>query len=209
MDNNYDEEIWEENKKRFEKSEIAPLFRSIRKGLIHCTGYKNIDLIINDGFIRPNDGTFPFSFGYSKNSYAYINHYTSLFDFETASYCECIDSCWGKWEPVLIREYPTVLIQLEKSRLPYELIPWKKAREDVGGKKKWIPYVETWHPGPIPISAAFRLLLILPPTKPSIQEFFDDSSIIRPLEYRCFDVTEEGLRSLNKALIEGWEGDLW
>ena len=60
---------------------IHPLFNLIRGNLIHVTSLSAYRQIRADRFIKPNDGSFRFTYPQSSSSRAYYLKAISLFDF--------------------------------------------------------------------------------------------------------------------------------
>ena len=133
-----------------EEFEMPPILPALRKGLIHCTSLSALASIFRIGKILPNDGSFPFTYPQSQNSYASHNRAVSLFDFETPSVAELLDEKW-KWGSFFFVHKPTIALRLDRDCLKTDLIPNNAAKQEVGFKKMWIPRVEVWYPEPIPV----------------------------------------------------------
>lgn len=170
----------EEEIRDFTESYIAPLFPLLRQGIYHRTSIKNYRQICEVGYILPNDGTFPFTYPQSKNSYAFTKGYIALFDFETASVKQCVSQC-DKWSSFFTDQKPvTVVLRLDRKQLEDKLKPNcvrpKPGDEDY---KIAIPFVEVWYPEPIPVSAIQSRIIT---SRPSISykiafEEYDDSRV--------------------------------
>lgn len=181
-----EEEIWLEDCKRsLKRSGLDRLFPVLRQGLYHLTSASGFAGILSDGYIRPNNGSFPSTYEKSAHSYGRSRRYISLFDFETPTSEQCISE-EPKWAGFFKRHKPaTILIGLDRRKLAPNLISNKRAREEIGFKKMWIPHVEVWYPEPIPFSYTTGLVLITP---------------TRPIEFEIFDPDEEGLQDFDRAL---------
>lgn len=62
-----------------------PAYERVRGRLFHRTTCQGMRGILDSGEIKPNDGSFPFSFSKSITSYGFRNGYICLFDFEDTS----------------------------------------------------------------------------------------------------------------------------
>jgi hypothetical protein len=110
--------------------------------------------------IAPSSGRYAMSFPQTSNSYAMMKQYVSLFDLGSAQADQCLFMSW-KWTTFFSRFRPfTVALELDRERIREALVPNSEARAEVGFKKVWIPYVEAWHHGPIPLSAVCRYLVL-------------------------------------------------
>jgi len=133
-----------------------PLWRELRNGLLwHRTSTTDYRQIRADGLIKPNDGRVDRWGGkYACQQLGGV----SLFDF-TSQPEDLIFGEVHKWSPFLSHSGPvTVLLGLEKSKLPGRLTPYPENKEGTTGNV--IPYVEVCHCGAIPISAAISYLLV-------------------------------------------------
>jgi hypothetical protein len=134
----------------------------LREGIYHSTDVEGFKGIIKDKYIKPNDGTLPFTFSMSQNSYATFRRYVSLFDFETQPMSRCIEQFWKCDTFFYSHKGTRILIKLDRSKLAPELIAYDTAHNEVGYKKIKIPYVEIWYPRPIPLCWAECYFAILP-----------------------------------------------
>jgi hypothetical protein len=132
-------------------------------GLWHTTSRYGYLAIRSQGAILPNPGDRPFTFPQSRNSFGVLNGYVCLFDFAAASEKERLSQL-HKWDHFFYRddEFCTVAIKLDRDRLQDRLVPNRAARESPGDRSRvWIPYVEAWYPGAIPLIAIVRYLFIV------------------------------------------------
>lgn len=174
----------------FRESWIGELFPRLRGRLWHNTSLQALREIRSTGAIEPNRGQFPFTFPQTGNSYGFAKGYVSLFDFVTPTEEECIHF-YMKWAGFFSHHKPyTVAIDIAAHRLPGRLVSNEAARLEVGFKKVWIPWVEAWHDGPIPISA-FNGYLLIPASRseqvawladgePGVDSFLRDHEIRDP-----------------------------
>jgi hypothetical protein len=138
---------------------LESLIDTLRTGLHHATSVSGYQLILSSGEIRHNDGALPFSFGESRLSNCYDLGAISFFDFETPSSETIFDSISQmKWETVLFRHRPSILLGVRRSELPGELIDYAEAKRrcGLGGI---IPHIEVCHVSAIPLSAIFQTVV--------------------------------------------------
>ena len=131
----------------------------MRVGVHHGTSIDNYRLILSSGGIQWNAGEFPSSFPQSSRSNCYELHAISLFDFETPSTENIFDTLSQmKWETVLFRYRPAILLGIRREDLPGKLIQYAEAKRrcGLGGI---IPHIEVCHIGTIPISAVFQTIV--------------------------------------------------
>jgi hypothetical protein len=144
------------------KADEARILRLLRKGVYHSTGVEGLKGIIKDQYIKPNDGSLPFTYSMSKNSYATFKSYVSLFDFETQPMSRCKEQFWKCDKFFYSHKGARILIKLDRSKLTSSLITYETAHDEVGFCKIKIPYVEVWYPRQIPLSWAECYFAILP-----------------------------------------------
>ncbi|MCK5058854.1 MAG: hypothetical protein KAT34_19560 [Candidatus Aminicenantes bacterium] len=164
--NKYDYTLVEESDvQSFQESGITDLFKVLCKGLYHCTSIENYYKIVEDGFLRPNEGQFNFTFPQSENSFGYSKGCISLFDFESTRE-EYAISQHMKWRGFFICWKPaTILLNFCHQFCKDKLIP-NSSRPRPGDKNKnyknAIPYVEVWYPEPIPVKAIQNRIIVCP-----------------------------------------------
>lgn len=141
------------------------LFKVLKNGIHHITSIEGYRGIIRDGYIIPNDRSFPFTFPQTESSYALYKGYISLFDFQTPSIRNVILE-YDKWIVFfvcdLIEKPAKVIIRLKSDIIRPKLILNEVARNEFGCKKVWIPNVEAWYPERIPVSAIDRFIFYQP-----------------------------------------------
>jgi len=138
------------------KEFILPILRGNLFDLTNRSGFKGI---LKDGLIRNNrKGEFPYSFPQSARSYARTRGYVSLFDLRATSK-DRLETVFDKFyflNPPNAENNPIFLI-LSESLYP-ELIPWTRARDEDAWDEMFIPRVEAFHQGDIPIFSINRVL---------------------------------------------------
>ena len=132
---------------------------NLRGNVFHLTSRSGLKGITKDGLIRNNkNGEFPYTYPQSARSYARKRGYVSLFDLRTTSDDE-LEKAWSNFyflNPPFVDNNPIFLI-LSPCLYPV-LIPWTQARDEDAWKEMFIPHVEAFHPGDIPISHISRVL---------------------------------------------------
>lgn len=138
-----------------------PAYRHIQGQLFHrttCTGLRGI---LSCGEIRPNDGSFQFSFARSKTSYGFHHGYISLFDFQDTSVADQIRTfvIWNN----LIGQVGKIffLLVLDSSKLRTDLISSCSAPQpgqpNYGGCMRPI---ECWYPRPIRLDLVRDVIVV-------------------------------------------------
>lgn len=141
-------------------SPLGAHFGELKRGIWHCTGPRGYAGIRSSGAIEPSDGRNPYTFPQTANSYARKKCYVSLFDFGAASDSECF-SMHFKWTRFFSHFEPfTAVLELDRATLAERLVPASVARQPEAYGTVWIPHVEAWHAGPIPVSAVRRYLMV-------------------------------------------------
>lgn len=155
-----DDPQFERDKADFFAGRLGRLFDELKPGVWHVTSPQGYLGIRRSGMIGPSSGMHPMSFPQTSNSYAMMKQYVSLFDLGSAEVDQCLFMSW-KWTTFFSHFRPfTVAFELDCERIREALVPNSEARADVAYKKVWIPYVEAWHRGPIPLSAVRRYLVL-------------------------------------------------
>jgi hypothetical protein len=114
-----------------------------------------LEKILASGAILPNEGGFPDTYPQSAISYGRRRRLISLWDFQSCSAHKAIEHM-PKWREFFTRHQPvTIAIILDRQSIVDQLIPNVRAVVEVGyvTAEVFIPRVEAWHPGPIPLSA--------------------------------------------------------
>jgi hypothetical protein len=134
---------------------------SLRGNVFHLTNHQGLRGITKDGVIWNNkNGEFPYTYPQSARSYARKRGYVSLFDLRTTSDDE-IEKALSNFyflNPPFADNNPIFLI-LSESLYP-ELIPWTQARDENAWEEMFIPHVEAFHPGNIPVSYVNRVVSV-------------------------------------------------
>jgi hypothetical protein len=137
------------------RSSLLPILHGT---VFHVTNRTGFDGIIRDGLVRHNhEGNFPYSFPQSTRSYAKARSYVSLFDLRTVSDDQIDRALDDFYFLSPFRGKNTIFLFISESLYP-ALIPWTRARDEDAWKEMFIPHVEAFHPGDIPISHISRVL---------------------------------------------------
>ena len=137
------------------------LLPHLTANVFHVTRHSTLDQIVASGCIDPNvSGAFGNSFTQSVNSYGRYKGYVCLFDFR-AKTDEAIswgfDCCNFLHSRTLGDDLAILLLSAKATA---ELIPATAAFAETRGIKVWIPEVESWYPGPVPLCAIERVLYV-------------------------------------------------
>ena len=144
----------------YRASEIARLRTALRCSLFHITSSSGLAGILKAGLILANDGSRPYTYPQSENSFALLRHVVSLFDFESALDWQMVEQ-WWKCENFFTKHHPaTFVLELLRDRMPAPLITYEQATTEVGYGPYKIPFVEAWSPFSIPVSAVRRVVVV-------------------------------------------------
>jgi len=136
-------------------------YQKIQGRLFHRTTCLGLRGIVRSGEIRPNDGSFPFSFPRSETSYGFRNAYISLFDFEHTSVSDQIRTfvIWNNLIGQVSRVF--FLLLLDSSELRPHLISSclapQPGQPNYGGCMRPI---ECWHPRPIELKCVTEVIVV-------------------------------------------------
>jgi len=119
--------------------------------VFHVTSSKAYSAIIDDQEIRDNkNSNLGFTFPQSQNSYGRNKGFVCLFDLRGKTQ-EVIDESLMKFNFLNpINDKKTIFLIIS-SREHSRLIPWTEAMKDVGCREVWVPNVECWYDGNIPL----------------------------------------------------------
>ena len=167
-------------------SGLDDLLRVLRRGVYHLTSVQGYRGIRRSGEIQPNEGSFPYTYPQSATSYARLQGYVSLFDFETPTISQCLLTR-PLWDGFFIKHKPaTLLISLDRKKLAPKLIPNDVALQVPQHERgTWLRHVEVWYPGPIPFGWVVTCILVLP---------------TQPIGFSVYNADDEGLKKLEGAL---------
>lgn len=142
---------------------VLPLLRG---RVFHVTELQAFDSIRTTGSIKNNrDGQFSATHGQWANSYGRKRGWVCLFDLRNVTDVE-VDEALQKYfflKP-FFDENEHVYLFISESVWPY-LISWERAAREEAWKELFIPDVEVWYPGDIPISLVSDVLAVTVQTR--------------------------------------------
>lgn len=144
-----------------EKDARETLMPYLRTNAFHVTRGSSFEKIIASGFIDPNwSATLGDTFPQSANSYGRYKGYVCLFDFQSKSDA-AIDSAFDCYNFFYTRSLgDDIAILLLFAEATTQIVPASEAFSETKGTKIWIPEVECWYPGPVPLRLIERVLLV-------------------------------------------------
>lgn len=142
------------------RSSAWRVLQRIDPHLVHITSPAAYASMRVSGVIEPNDGTRPFTFPQSRDSFASRRRAVALFDFFSPP-THVVAEQSIKWLGFFSCHRPvTLALVISRSGLPSQLINYKQALAAAGLGPMKIPHVELWHPGSIPLSAILRVIAL-------------------------------------------------
>jgi hypothetical protein len=144
------------------------VFPLLRGRVFHVTNAETFhDLIRNGGIRSDQQGLFAFALGQPGNSYGRKRGWVSLFDLRAEEDADVKQALIRYFFLKVFRSDSTrAVLFLAESAWP-SLISWKRASQEVGGKEVYIPFVEAWYPGDIPIHVISDRLIVTVHPDPS------------------------------------------
>jgi hypothetical protein len=128
--------------------------------VFHVTSHDALTKIIESRVIRSNrDGHLGFTYPQSQVSYGRRRGYVCLFDFRSVSDPELQDALMKFYflDPMADRPQNPAFLFLDDSEYG-RLVPGTSAKGNHG--EMWIPFVESWYPGNLPLTAITEVLAI-------------------------------------------------
>jgi len=146
--------------------EITPflqrILKRVGKDLVHITGLNGYKGICESAAIKPNTGSFPFTYPQSEKAYSTLKPAVALFDFSAP--WRRVSKAAARtrpWPQFFFCHYPiTLALVIQRKALPLPLISYDQALAEVGVIPMKIPIVECWHAGPLPFGAIDRVFVI-------------------------------------------------
>ena len=145
-----------------EHSEIEQAMLPLLRGRVfHVTKEENLEDIRRSGWIySKQQARLAFTPRLPENSYGCKRGWVSLYDLSDPTDAEIKEALIRYWFLRTIRnESPQVYLIVAESAWS-SLISWKRASREVGGKEFFIPFVEAWYPGDVPLQLVADSLLI-------------------------------------------------
>jgi hypothetical protein len=144
------------------RSELEAIVLPLLRGRVfHVTDAATVESIARSGRIYSNQQAhFTLAFG-STNSYGRIRGWVSLFDLSNTADAEIKEAlvCYYFLRVFHFERTHICLLFIAENAWP-SLIHWQRAREDVSGKEMYIPFVEAWYPGDIPLDLISDSLVV-------------------------------------------------
>jgi len=141
---------------------LQRILKRVGKDLVHITGLNGYNCICESAAIKPNTGSFPFTYPQSAKAYSTLKPAVALFDFSAP--WRRVSKAAARtrpWPQFFFCHYPiTLALVIRRQDLPLPLISYDQALAEVGVIPMKIPIVECWHAGPIPFGAIDRVLVI-------------------------------------------------
>lgn len=136
-----------------EHSEIEQIILPFLRGRVfHMTEEETFEEICRRGWITGQQQMqHAFAPRQSEQSYGYKRGWVSLYDLSDPTDAEIKESLIRYWLLKTLRSEGThVVLIIAESAWPL-LISWKRASQEGKGKELFIPFVEAWYPGDIPL----------------------------------------------------------
>ena len=143
-------------------SELEEVLLPLLRGRVfHVTTAATFERICQRGWIySTQEIDFALTLGHSKNCYGRKRGWVSVFDLSYTTDSDIKEALIRYWFLRSIRNENTHLyLFLAESAWP-SLISWKRASREVGATEVFIPFVEAWYPGDIPIELVSDSLMV-------------------------------------------------
>jgi hypothetical protein len=128
---------------------LMPLLRG---RVFHVTNEEKFSDICRSGWIYSQEQLqFVFAPGQTETTYGRKRGWVSLFDFSDKSDKDIKEALIRHWFFRTLRIAGTHAYLIIAESACSSLISWKQAFREVGEKESFIPFVETWYPGDIPL----------------------------------------------------------
>ena len=136
-----------------EHSRVEQVMLPLLRGRVfHVTKEENFLDIRRSGWIYSHrQARLAFSASHPETSYGCKRGWVSLYDLREPGDNEVKDALIRYWFLRRIgKDSAHVYLIVDESAWS-SLVPWKRASRDVGGKEFFIPFIEAWYPGDIPV----------------------------------------------------------
>jgi hypothetical protein len=135
-----------------EVSDLEHILLPLLRGRVFVmTKEEKFNDICRSGWIYSQEQTqFVFA-GQTKTTYARKRGWVSLFDFSDNKDKDIKDALIRHWFFRTVRNPGTHAYLIIAESACSSLISWQQAFRDAGGKEFFIPFVETWYPGDMPL----------------------------------------------------------
>ena len=136
-----------------EHSQVEQVMLPLLRGRVfHVTKEENFLDIRRSGWIYSHrQERLAFSASYPETSYGCKRGWVSLYDLREPGDNEVKDALIRYWFLRRIGNDSAHVYLIVDESAWSSLVPWKRASRDVGGKEFFIPFIEAWYPGDIPV----------------------------------------------------------
>jgi hypothetical protein len=145
-----------------ENSELEHVMLPLLRGhVFHVTKQETFDDICRSGWIYSHQqAEFAFTLAQAKNCYGRKRGWVSLYDLSSPTDAEIKEALIRySFLKTTRNEGPLVYLIVAEGAWP-SLISWKRAIREVGGKEFFIPFVEAWYPGNMPLQVVSESLAV-------------------------------------------------
>jgi hypothetical protein len=151
-----------------EHSEIEQVMLPLLLGRVfHVTRWETFEEICRCGWIdSKRQARLAFTPRQPENSYGRKRGWVSLYDLSDPTDAEIKEALIRYWFLRNLRGESTEVYLIVAESVCPSLISWKRASREVGGKEFFIPFVETWYPGNVPLELVTESLVVTPRRTP-------------------------------------------
>ena len=145
-----------------ENSELEHVMLPLLSGRVfHVTKQETFDDICRSGWIySQHQAEFAFTLTQSENCYGRKRGWVSLYDLSSPTDAE-IKKALIRYAFLKTNNNEDTLVYLIVAEDAWpSLISWKRAIREVGGKEFFIPFVEAWYPGDMPLQLVSESLVV-------------------------------------------------
>lgn len=145
-----------------ERSEIEQVMLPLLRGRVfHVTKEENFADIQGSGRIySKQQARLAFTPPHPETSYGCKRGWVSLYDLRDPTDGEIKEALIRYWFLRTIGDESTHVYLIVAESAWSSLIPWTRASREVGGKEFFIPFVEAWYPGDVPLQLVADSLVI-------------------------------------------------
>jgi hypothetical protein len=137
---------------------LLPLLRG---RVFHMTKEEKSNDIYRSGWIYSQEqAQFVFTPGQTEATYGRKRGWVSLFDFSDKKDKDIKEALIRHWFLRTLRNAGTCAYLIVAESACSSLISWEHAFRETGGKEFFIPFVETWYPGDMPIQLVSDCLVV-------------------------------------------------
>lgn len=140
---------------------VQVLFPLLRGRVFHVTTEEKFNDICRSGLISSKEQTqFVLTPGQTETTYGRKRGWVSLYDLSYTEHTDIKEALIRYWFFRTLRAGRTdVYLMIAQSAWP-SLVSWKRASSDAGKQEFFIPFVEAWYPGDIPLDLISESLVV-------------------------------------------------